>query len=159
MITQQFLIETFDYKNGHLIWKTNRTPGVKAGDIAGTIAKSGYSQIRLNGKTYKAHRLIFIYHHGYFPGFVDHIDRNKSNNKIENLREASLVQNQGNRKMDVRNTSGYRGVSWYKKDKKWGARITMNGTKKFLGLFEDPSDAYDAYCKEAKNHFGSYANV
>lgn len=159
MITQKYLLETFHYKNGFLIWKSDRSVHVKAGDVAGTIAKSGYSQIRINGKTYKTHRLIFIMHHGYFPGFVDHIDRNKSNNKIENLREASLVQNQGNRKMDKRNTSGYRGVSWYKKDKKWGARITMHGKKKFLGLFEDPKDAYQAYCKEASKHFGEYANI
>jgi len=63
--------------------------------------------------------LIFLYHHGYLPKFVDHIDGNKKNNRIENLREATKSQNAMNQKVSTRNTSGIKGVMWHKRDKKW----------------------------------------
>ena len=159
MITQSFLREIFDYNNGCLVWKINRTNGVKAGDIAGSVQKSGYIRVSINDKPYSAHRLVFFWHHGYFPKFIDHIDRNRSNNKIENLREATPTQNQGNRNLSKTNTSGYRGVGWHKKYSKWVARISINGKLKNLGQFDDKEEARRVYCEAAKAHFGEFANV
>lgn len=159
MITQSFLREIFDYKDGNLIWKIDRTNGVKANDIAGSKQKSGYVRISINNHPYSAHRLIFLWHHGHLPKAIDHIDRNRSNNRIENLREATATQNQGNRSLNKTNTSGYRGVGWHKKYCKWVARISINGKLKNLGQFSDIEDAKKAYCKAAMAHFGTFANV
>lgn len=159
MISQSRLHELFDYQDGHLIRKVRTSSRVKIGDKCGTPSSNGYIGVHIDGERHLLHRLIFCWHHGYFPQFVDHIDRNRSNNRIENLRSATASQNQGNRNLDSKNTSGYRGVTWHKAAKKWQARIKTNGKVRHLGLFLTAEDAYMAYCKEAKQYFGEFANV
>ena len=159
MITQDFLREIFDYKDGNLVWKINRTNGIKAGDIAGSKQKSGYIRVSIKDRPHSVHRLIFLWHHGYLPKSVDHKDRNRSNNKIENLRAATATQNQGNRSLNKTNTSGFRGVGWHKKYNKWCARISINGKLKNIGQFDSIEDARAAYQREAISHFGEFANV
>ena len=100
-----------------------------------------------------------MWNHGYLPESVDHIDRDRSNNKIENLRAATSTQNQGNRSLNKTNTSGFRGVGWHKKYNKWVARISINGKLKNIGQFNCIEDAKAAYRKEAIAHFGEFANV
>lgn len=157
MITQQQLVEVFDYHEGILYWKTNRGNRIKAGDAAGCLHHSGYVQIRIDRKSYLAHRLIFLWHYGYLPPYIDHIDRNRSNNRIENLREATKQQNQGNRVANKNNTTSLKGVYLIERSGKWGARIGMNGSCKKLGTFTNKEDAYLAYCNAAKEKFGVYA--
>ena len=158
-VTQKQLHDMFDYLDGQLIWKAPTSNRVSVGDVAGTPHPGGYLKICVNGKKYFAHRLIYLFHHGYIPNFLDHIDRNGKNNKIENLREATLSQNIGNTKIRSDNTSGYRGVSWDKKANKWLAKITIFEKQKYLGYFSNPEAAYKAYCEVAKNHYGKFANI
>ena len=85
---------------------------VSIGDEAGGLNKtSGYYGTRFNGKRYRNHRIIFFLHHGYCPDVIDHIDNQKTNNKIDNLREASLSQNQHNAKIRKDNSTGIKGLS------------------------------------------------
>lgn len=158
MITQSKLLELFDYCDGQLIRKKNLGK-FKKGTPAGTLRLDGYSQIHLNYKIYKTHQLIFLFHHGYIPPIIDHIDRNPLNNKIENLREVTATQNCANTKKNKNNKSGYRGVSWNKIAKKWAAHISINKKKKYLGFFKTAEIAYEAYCTEAKKHFGEFVNL
>lgn len=87
----------------------------------------------------------------------DHIDLNGLNNRRSNLRLATPLQNAANRGMLVTNTSGYKGVSWSKADKKWRATIGYRGKKLSLGLFDDPADAHRSYCKAASELHGDFA--
>ena len=96
-VAQQRLKEIFDYADGMLLNKTIRRSQIKIGEPAGHQTKCGYINIRVDGRMYKAHRLIFLFHHGYLPDFIDHIDCDKTNNKIENLRACSKSENGMNR--------------------------------------------------------------
>jgi len=110
------------------------------GDVAGwEEAPGGYIQIGINYKTFKAHRLAWLYMKGYLPKNIDveHIDRIKDNNRWENLRLASRMCNMRNTSNRSTNTSGVKGVSWNKLNKKWVAQITVNKINKGLGLYQD----------------------
>ena len=136
-ITQSRLHELFDYKDGNLIWKVAKAAKLKVGDIAGYLDICGYIVIGVDYKIYRAHRLIYLYHNGYLPLYLDHIDGNRSNNKIDNLRSATISQNQMNRKLSTRNTSGTKGVVWDKRSKRWVVRVVAESKEYFFGYFED----------------------
>jgi hypothetical protein len=127
----------FDYKDGELYWKQSKGNS-KAGCKAGTIDKiNKYCYVKINNKRYQLHRIIFLYHHGYQPIIIDHIDGNGLNNKIENLREATATENQYNSKIRKDNTSGIKGVNWNKIEKKWHVKFQVNGKSKFFGRYYD----------------------
>lgn len=146
-MNKELLHEMFEYKDGNLFYKISTAKCIKIGDIAGTINKLGYIQIQINYKLYLAHRLVWTYHNGEIQtGFeIDHIDRNPSNNKIENLRIATRSQNCSNRTKQENNTSGFKGVSWSKQRKKWIAMIWNNNKQIYIGLFATPELASEAY--------------
>jgi hypothetical protein len=154
MITQQQLLDSFEYKDGNLYWKISKKR-VKAGQIAGTRHKTGYFQIQLNQKFMYLHRAIFFMHYGHLPDLLDHIDGNPSNNKIENLREATLGQNCWNQKYKG-SASGFKGVTWNKQNKKWQPQIKANGKKFYLGKFANLDDAIIAYQIAAAKLHGEY---
>jgi hypothetical protein len=156
----EFLHELFEHRNNDLIWKVKRARNVKVGDVAGCLRKDGYVVVSVGGWLYKAHRIIWVMHHGAIPDGlgVDHINNIKNDNRIENLRLSTKSQNQGNTKKHTTNTSGYKGVCWHKKDKKWLAQIQHNGKNKYLGNFDNPEDAHAAYVAAAKKIFGDFAN-
>jgi len=158
MLTQDLLKELFEYQNGMLFWVVSRG-NVYPGKRAGTLRKNGYRQIAINQTAYYEHRLIFLYHHGYLPAELDHIDRNPANNCIENLREATHSQNQCNMLKHKNSSSRYKGVSWSKRDKRWVAYIMINGKNKNLGSFIDEIDAAVAYNCAAQKIFGEFANI
>lgn len=89
---------------------------------------------------------------------VDHINGNPLDNRRQNLRVCSTAQNAHNSKRASNNTSGYKGVSWHKKDKKWQARICVGKKSVFLGNFDSVEAAYDAYCMGARKFHGEFAN-
>ena len=94
----------------------------------------------------RVHRLFFYWKYGYLPDLVDHKDRNKLNNNIENLRE--LTKSENNKNADKRKngaTSKHKGVSWNKNERKWEARLKLNGKYLFLGYFNNEDDAGQAY--------------
>ncbi len=126
-ITQAEVKRLFNYRDGVLYWKVKPVNNVFIGTPTGSINYRGYLQTRINNKIYLNHILIFLYHHGYMPeNMVDHIDRNKLNNRIENLREVSNQCNMRNAKQPKNNTSGVKGVYWNRRDGKWVARININ---------------------------------
>lgn len=88
---------------------------------------------------------------------VDHIDGNPMNNRRSNLRSVTQSQNMQNARKHRDNQSGYKGVSWQPQMKKWRATIRIDGKQKFLGHFDDPKEAHDAYCRAASEHRGDYA--
>ena len=158
MITKELLHELFEYKDGHLYWKVSRSQRVKVGNKAGGVHKpSGYYHIEFNSKKYKGHRLIFLMHHGNLPKVIDHIDGDKLNNKIENLREATQQQNCYNSGMKKLNTSGVKNVHLHKPTNKWLVQLMVNGKKKYFGLYEDLELA-DLVAQEARDkYFGEFA--
>ena len=159
MLTQDLILLMFDYHpDGYLIWKIKKR-GVIKGSIAGTLDTNGYRKIMINYKFIGVHRLVYLYHHGYLPAYIDHIDGNKLNNKISNLRECTSSQNGQNKKRPKNNTSGYKGVSWHIRQKKYTASIQINGKLKYLGSFAKAIDAYNAYKKAALEHYGEFARL
>ena len=162
-ITQELLRELFDYRDGNLYWKVSKALHLKVDDLAGHVNKNGYLQIGINYKSYYAHRLIFLYHHGYLPKYLDHIDRDVSNNAIDNLREATQQQNHFNMKKNKScngkpTSSKFKGVSWDKQLGKWRSYITIDGKKKHLGVYNYEIAAAKAYNREAIRVRGDFAN-
>ena len=149
--------DLFEYIDGKLYWRVPRGTKIKAGQRAGHLQETGYWAINLNKKIYKEHRVVFFIHHGFFPNYVDHIDGNKLNNKIENLRECSQSQNALNQKTNKRNECGYKNVSLDKRCNKYRVQIQINGKDKFFGYHEDLELAC-LVAEEARNKFcGEFA--
>jgi hypothetical protein len=162
-LTVDLLNHLFEYdkETGNLIWKikpSSRGHHVKAGDIAGTLKSHGYLCVGINYNSYRAHRLIFLMHKGYLPKTIDHINGDKLDNRIENLRAATVGQNQHNRKTNANNTSGYKGVSWNKALKKWTARITLERKIIHLGYFANVEEAAEVVRKAREELHGDFAN-
>lgn len=151
---------SYDQKSGDLIWRQNVRPRAKAGAVAGFISTDGYRRIGYKGVVYLGHRLVWLYHKGAWPEkFLDHIDGDRTNNRIENLRNASRTENNRNVPAQKNNTSGFKGVSLMRRDNVWVAQITADRKNYFLGRFPTPEEAYAAYCKAAKELHGAFANT
>lgn len=148
MLTQDYLKSIFSYdpEIGIFRWEIKPARNVEIGDIAGSKNKHGYILIKIKKKHYYAHRLAWLYVHGIFPeNKIDHIDRDKANNKIQNLREVTAQQNAFNRNSNKNSTSKYIGVHWCSRNKRYVSKITCNGKIKCLGYFINETDAYSAY--------------
>jgi hypothetical protein len=121
---------------------------------------SGYKSGEICKKTYLAHRIIWVMQTGQQPkNFIDHIDRNKANNRWENLREANKTQNNANRVSKPNSSSKYLGVCWNKPLKKWRAEIVNSNNKNHLGYFYCEQMAARAYDEAAKRLHGEFANL
>ena len=155
MFTQKYLQEIFDYKDGNLYWKSNRGVNKCAGKKAGSKCKTGYEHIYLDYKYIYSHRAIFLYHNGYLPKILDHVNGIRDDNRIENLREVTSFQNSWNTKTKI-GISGVKGVTWDKSGKKWLAQLRANNKKIYIGRFELLEDAKQAYQKFLKLHHGEY---
>lgn len=163
-LTQEMVREMFDYReDGKLIRRHSiMGNGNKAGKVVGTTPdgtrSNRYSATKIHGQHWCVHKLIYLYHYGVVPKQLDHINRNTADNRIENLRPASAVQNSCNRKLFSNNTSGCKGVSWMKQSKKWLSYVSVNNKIKRLGLFDDLELA-DFVSTEARDlYHGKYAN-
>lgn len=160
MITQKLLKEFFYYLNGSLHWSFDKHYRAKKDQKAGCIAKNHrYKIIKINGNIVAEHRAIFLYHHGYLPEFIDHIDGNSLNNKIENLRETTSCQNQYNAKLRKDSGTKIKNVKWHKATQKWMVCIKVNKKDKYIGVFEDielaelvATEARDKYHKDFARH-------
>ena len=152
------LHELFDYRDGTLYWKKTVNKKVKQGDKAGTFDNEGYVVVRYKGKGYKAHRLVFLMFNGYLPDQIDHIDCDKSNNKIENLRPACSVTNHYNVTATKRNTTGVKNVYFVKKTNRWRVAMVVNKQFMSFGCFQDLELA-ELVAQEARiKYHGKYAN-
>lgn len=136
----------YDANSGNFIRKTSRGPA-KAGRVAGTVTKYGYRIVTVDGQKYCAHRLVWLLHTGVWPsGDIDHIDGDKLNNRINNLRDVSRSVNQQNRnKILSNNTTGLLGVSYHKRAKSYRATIGLNKKSINLGHYRTAEEAHAAY--------------
>lgn len=158
-LTQKYLKSLLEYnpETGAFIRIKRTSNSVSIGDLAGTLSY-GYISISINNKKYQAHRLAWLYMTGAFPqSQIDHRDQNKSNNVWSNLRECTHLQNMTNRNEQKNNTSGYKGVSWCKRIKKWRVCLSFNGRYKHLGYFDDKHSAAAIYNKKALELHGDFA--
>ncbi|MNE18923.1 AP2 domain protein [compost metagenome] len=145
----------FDYQDGKLFWRFDRGSNAKSGARAGRLLATGYRSIHVSGRRYQEHRLVFLWNHGYMPSQIDHINGEKSDNRIENLREASHSQNQMNTE-DRCGESGFRGVRFVPSTGRWSARIYQNGKEIRIGTFDSAQLASDAYHEKAKEMYGEF---
>lgn len=147
----------FEYKDGNIYWKISTNRKIKIGNKVGCVNNKNYVIIKLHKKYYLAHRVIFAMHYGYMPTEIDHIDCNKLNNKIENLREVTREQNQWNRKVQLNNSSGSKGVYWHKRDECWRVQLRFNKKVNYLGSFKD-FELAELVALEARNKYhGNFA--
>lgn len=152
------ITEFLEYRDGDLIWKVDRNNKAKAGQKAGFLHNRGYWQVEINGERHLAHRLIFFLHYEYWPEEVDHINGNKLDNRIENLRPATRACNEWNQAMRSTNTSGVKNVDWHKAKEKWRVRIRVKTQRIFIGHFDDLELAKQAAIKARSILHGEFAN-
>ena len=153
--------EYFDYDEsaGNLIWEKVKYRKPKLGSVAGYRGKR-YIEIRLLGKLYLAHVLVWAWKTGEWPeGDVDHANADGFNNRWGNLRDASRSQNVGNSRMHKDNVTALKGVTFRKDTGKWFARGMKDGKKVHLGNFDCPAAAHFAYIILADKNFGEYSRI
>lgn len=155
----------YDPETGVFVWKSRPDirPSANArreGKVAGCVDPYGYQRIGVDGHRYFGHRLAWLHTHGEWPkGQLDHIDGNRANNRIANLRIATTAQNAANSRAHRDNRSGFKGVSWSKVAKRWIAQISRAGQYRYLGYFDTPEEAHAAYCEAARELHGEFART
>jgi len=165
MLTQERLKFRLNYDplTGLFSWKTKGHPcsKIKIDGILGCVNVHGYIQVKLDNKHYLVHRLAWLYVYGKFPdGQIDHIDHNKTNNRIKNLRDVSHSLNQQNILFAPKNKkhSKLLGACFHKQTGKFRARIRTNGIQKHLGAFDTAQEAHQAYL-DAKRKLHSTCTI
>jgi len=142
------------------MWRIQCGPSAP-GSNAGSLRSDGYSDIQIGNFKHKAHRLAYAIFHGEMPPRekqVDHIDGNRSNNRIENLRLATHGENQMNRNhLDKRNRTGVTGVFWRAGHQRWQVNIRVNRRLIHLGSFTQKQDAIEARRLAEAKYFGEFA--
>lgn len=141
MINADAVYELLSYnpETGFFCWH-------KTGCRAGHTRKDGYVGIGIGGRIYRAHRLAWLLVYDRMPTLIDHINGDRSDNRIANLRECTSSENRQNSR-HVRSASGYRGVS--RNGRRWRAAIALQGVDYYLGTFATPEEAHAAYCDAA----------
>lgn len=155
-LTQEYVKNLFDYRDGKLYWKVARK-NIYIGKQAGHIKPTGITLVGFDNKTYLIHRIIYLYWHGEMPEFIDHIDGNPGNNKIENLRRCTKSENNWNSVKRKDNSSGIKGISWHKKDGKWHARLMVDKQNVYLGAYTDIAEAAKAVTLARAHYHGAFA--
>jgi hypothetical protein len=147
-------------ETGIFYWKDNRGAKGCKGKQAGTLSR-GYINIHINGKDFRAHRLAWLFVTEEDPAEkqIDHINGNKSDNRFVNLRLATNSQNACNRSTSKRNKSGFKGVSYSRKNEAWKADARIDGIAHHLGYFATPELAHLAYCEAIKKLHGEFARA
>ena len=159
MISRAEADKLFAYQDGELIWKVSLSNRAPKGSKVSGVNPAGYKRLRVRGDLYMAHKIVWLLHHGYIPGMVDHIDGDPGNNRIENLRLCGKTTNGYNAKISKRNTSGVKGVSWNKMNKNWRAGIQVDGKRVEVGSFPSKSEAISAISKARYKYHGEFARA
>lgn len=157
MLTQEKLKQLLHYDpaTGRFRWLVNRSRSALAGTEAGTVHPNGYVYVKVLGRSYRAHRLAWLYMTGKWPRRqIDHRNRDRADNRWKNLRLATQSQNIANRGARADNALGVRGVRRH--GNKFSAKINVNGKRKYLGLFATVEEAASAYKAEATAAWGDY---
>lgn len=158
-LSQEDVLSLLDYDNGSglFTWKTkqgNRRWNTScAGKIAGRTDSKGYLQISVNNRQYLAHRLVWLVIYGEWPKKnIDHVNGDKKDNRVENLREVTQAVNAQNlRAARSDNIAGRLGVSLYKRTGKFVARIMLNGKSICIGVFDSSDAAHEAYIRAKRS--------
>lgn len=146
----------FDPQTGIFTWKKQLSSTCIIGHEAGYINSCGYRDISINGVSYKAHRLAWLITYGTWPDLIDHIDTNKSNNAIKNLRKATTSENSRNQSIKRRNSSGVPCVYWHSTRNRWVVKVTREGREYYGGVFTNFDDAKLASEKLRKELHGEF---
>ena len=165
MLTQSELKSRFEYHpDGALVRRYGTSGnGNFAGAVIGCQPKTlgnrahRYTSVKIAGKSYRLHRLIYMYHHGEVPEQLDHINGDLLDNRIENLRAVTHSQNCMNRKMRKNSTSGIKGVHWNSKKEKWVACVGLNYKSYGAGEFDTKEEPAAAVAKLREKLHGEYA--
>jgi HNH endonuclease/AP2 domain len=157
-ITELHRLFRFDPETGVLYRKMARG-GTPEGGVAGHVNRSGYVKVQVGKFTYGAHRIGWAMHYGEWPEHrLDHINCNTSDNRIANLRQATVAENARNILRPRDNTSGYKGVCLHRQTGKFAAQIRVNMKRIHLGLFKSPEEAHRAYVDAAIKYHGDFHN-
>jgi hypothetical protein len=150
---------SYDAISGHFTWLVDPCTGPRRkGTRAGCLDQTGYWLIKIGQKRYMAHRLAWFSVHGSWPNLdIDHINGDRNDNRLENLREASRSENCANRRLQSSGKSGFKGIHWNKKLNKWQVGLKQGQLKKHIGVFKDLEDAKSAYLRAATETFGAFA--
>lgn len=166
MLTAERLRELLNYdeNTGVFRWRTKTSNRAIVGSPAGclSLSRGGHRriEIRLDGKLYKAHRLVWLYVHGRWPADqIDHIDADPTNNRISNLRECNNQQNHYNLPTRRTNKTGYKGVCYVAARRRFHAYIRVEGRNTFLGSFSTAEQAHEAYKTATKKFHGDFARA
>lgn len=152
-------ILAYSPETGQFTWKIQASPKAKIGQIAGSVVALGYLSVKYRGIGYLAHRLAWFYVNGEWPQTdLDHHDLDKRNNKISNLREATVSQNAANRRLSSNNTTGFKGIR-ARANNRWRAAIEHHGKHISLGTYGSKEQAHAAYCAAAHRLFGEFARA
>ena len=128
------------------------------GKTAGYIESDGRHQIRVDGKLHRASRLAWMIYYGKMPDkFIDHINGNPSDNRICNLREATILQNRANVKIFKNNQSGFKGVYFDRQANRYKVTVIKDRKKYHAGSFLSKEEAAEAYMRKASELFGEFA--
>jgi len=160
MLTQERLKQVLQYdeETGIFTWLISPRNNVPFGSIAGQIDNKGYVRIIYQRKLYLGHWLAWFFVYNKWPdNEIDHINGNPTDNRIANLRDVTRKQNMENKKIYKTNKSGYSGVTWHSRDKKWNVRIGHYGKRISLGYFDNLNDAISARIK-AENQIFTHNN-
>ena len=151
---------SYNASTGVFTWRERRGGRATAGSVAGTYDGKGYVAIRIGRKSYRAHRLAWLYVTGEWPpNQVDHRNGNRADNWWTNLRLATNSQNAHNCGKRRHNTSGVKGVYWHTQSGCWRAEIRHGGRKRYLGSFADKETAHAAYVAAATELHGDFARA
>ena len=160
MLTQQQLKKLLHYDptTGVFTWRVAKGRAIKIGQTAGSINSRNYIQIMISGERYVAHRLAWFYVFGTWPSaHIDHINTTRSDNRIENLREATHVENAQNARKQQGARCRLKGV--YVDNSKFRARIRVGARQIHLGMYDTEEDAHAAYMRAAEKEFGAFARA
>jgi len=148
----------YDPETGIITNKITRHGSIIGAEV-GCLHPLGYLIVGLNYKTYRAHRLGFLMYHHYLPPYLDHVNLDKTDNHISNLRPCNHSQNAMNCGLKSTNKSGYKGVSRVSRGTSWCARLMVNGKPVYLGCYNDKHEAAEAYNEAAREHHGEFAHL
>ena len=152
-VSHERVLELFDYDDGKLFHKSNNEP-------AKIYVTKGhrYARIKFDKQEFKLHRIIFLYHKGYLPDIIDHINGDRYDNQIENLREANTYQNRQNSRIYSTSKSGVKNVYWCKKMNKWKVIMNINGETHIFGYYVDIEEAKQVATSMRDKYFQDFAN-
>jgi hypothetical protein len=158
MLTQDLLSALFEYQpDGRLLRTVTTNPRAKAHTYSGCVNKAGYLRTRVLGKLYYNHHLVWFLHHGTWPSALDHINGDKADNRLENLRICSPQQNMHNARKRSDSGTGVKGVNWRAAKNKFRARIVVDRKEISLGHYDTLEEAQQAVTQARTKYHGEFA--